>query len=111
MRPILLALAITLRTLLVDYLSSKKVLTAILTSLAAVFIDDPGIRDRVVLAGLSLLGVQGLTDVGKSAAISKADAMVKSGIGTPLVFSRTPTEPLGLPVPPSPPPTPPASTR
>jgi hypothetical protein len=111
MKPILLALLVTLRGLLVDYLSSKKVKTAILTALAAAFIHDPGIRDWVVVTGLSLLGVQGLTDVGKSAAISKADAMIKTGLAAPLILTRTPTEPLGLPIAGGPPPPPASSTR
>jgi hypothetical protein len=98
MRTVLIALLATLRTLLIDYLTSKKVLTAILTSLAAAFIPDAVIRDRVVAAGLALLGMQGLADVGKAGAQLKADAMVNSGIGQPLVLTRTPTEPGGVAV-------------
>ncbi len=55
-----------------DFVTSKKVLTALLTAGAGLFIKDPDARDRVVAAGLALLVAQGATDAGKAAAVTKA---------------------------------------
>lgn len=50
-----------------DLLTSKKVLTALATGAAGVFIKDPALRDRIVATGVVLIGAQGAADVGKEA--------------------------------------------
>jgi hypothetical protein len=70
----LLRLGVCLWAMLHDFLTSKKVLTAILTAVAGVAIKDPDTRDRVVTVGVGLLVAQGATDAGKAAAVTKAKA-------------------------------------
>ncbi len=68
------ALLASLLVMLRDFVTSKKVLTAILTAAAGALIKDPTVRDRVVAAGLTLLGAQAMTDHGKAAEEVKAAA-------------------------------------
>lgn len=72
MKDALKKLGVCLWAMLHEYLTSKKVVTFVLTSLAAKFIADPSVRDRVVAAGLALLVAQGAQDAGKAAAVTKA---------------------------------------
>lgn len=50
-----------------DYVSSKKVITAALTVVVSAVVKDPELRDKIVYAGLALLGAQGAADFGKAA--------------------------------------------
>lgn len=54
-------------SMLKDFFTSKKVLTAIGTTVATLAIKDPATRDRVVAIGGMLLAAQGATDFGKAA--------------------------------------------
>jgi len=66
--------------MLVEFLTSKKVMTAILTTVAAVFVKDPATRDKIVEAGLALLIGIGLTDFGKAKAIAPTTAKTVTAV-------------------------------
>ena len=76
---------VLLARMLVEFLTSKKVLTAILTAAAGAFIKDPATRDRVVAVGLTLIGGIALADHGKAAAAGKRPAIspLPPGAGIP----------------------------
>lgn len=57
-----------LLAMLREWITSKKVLTAILTAVAGVLIRDHELRDRVMAVGVVLLGAQGANDAGKGKA-------------------------------------------
>lgn len=60
--------AVSVLVMLRDFVTSKKVLTAVLTAGATYFVKDTAIRDRVVAIGLILIGGQALADHGATAA-------------------------------------------
>lgn len=61
-----------LLTVLKDFVTSKKVLTAVLTGVASMVVKDPATRTHIVEIGAVLLAGQGLNDHGKAAAEVKA---------------------------------------
>lgn len=60
------ALALDLFVMLREYLTSKKVLTAALTTLAGAFIKDPVLRDRAIAGGIFLIGAFAYVDRAKA---------------------------------------------
>lgn len=52
----------------IAWATSKKVLTAVLTAIAALLIKDTAVRDRVVGVGITLIAAIAVTDHGKAAA-------------------------------------------
>lgn len=90
MKAFLLLLLVMLR----DFVTSKKVLTAVLTGVAGLAVKDPAMRTRVIEIGLVLLGAQGLTDHGKAAAEVKAAAPAAPVEGLP-AWKDPPTGPAG----------------
>jgi hypothetical protein len=66
------ALLLSLGAMLREYLTSKKVLTAVLTALAGVFIKDAAVRDRVVAVGMTLIAALAVVDHGKATAGARA---------------------------------------
>lgn len=78
----LLKLGICLWAMLHDFLTSKKVLTAALTTVVGALVKDPATRDHVIEVGVVLLAAQGATDLGKAA--KKADVPQ----GEPLDLAR-----------------------
>lgn len=74
MKAELKALGVCLWRMLVEFVTSKKVLTAVLTSVAGLVIKDPATRDHVLAVGVTLIGGIAIADAGKVAAAKKADA-------------------------------------
>jgi hypothetical protein len=68
MKDALKKLGICLWVMLHDFLTSKKVLTAILTSVAGIVIKDPATREHVLAVGITLIGGQAIQDFGKAKA-------------------------------------------
>lgn len=72
----------------VEYVTSKKVLTFVLTSVAGMVIKDPNTREWIVGSGIALIIGQGAADFGKA---KPAPVVVQA---TPLVVAPAPP-PLG----------------
>lgn len=96
------AFLLLLLGMLRDFVTSKKVLTAVLTAVAGALIKDPTTRDRIVAIGLMLLGGQALTDHGKAAEEVKAAVAAKAPLSgsisaAPFVsgFTVGPAVPVG----------------